>query len=372
MRQAKSEANFSGPGLGVLLITLGLSLFGLVMVFGASGPMGERFGGGWLYYFWRQLVSLILGGAALFLGYKIDYHFWQRQARPLLLMIFGLLILVHIPSLSTSHGTSSSRWIDLGLLTFQASEVVKILLLIVLAGMLSHKEEQIGDLIRGLLPILAITGLVIGLVLSQPDFGTTMVLFLSSSTMIFLAGARLSHFAWLGCLLTPGALWFILHHPYQRERLLTFLNPWQDPRGKGFQVIQSLLSLGSGGLGGIGLGESRQKFSYLPQQFTDFIYAIIGEELGWIGTVIVLTAFLFLIIFGGLIAGRCRDAFGRYLAMGIVALIGWQAFINIAVTAGSLPVTGIPLPFISYGGTALVMFLFGIGILLNIAKNNVQ
>lgn len=370
MSTDNKTANFSGPGLGVLIIALGLVLFGLVVVTGASGPAGERFGGSTLYYAWRQGFSLVLGLIFLGVGYGIDYRFWQKNRPLLLLIIFGLLTVVYIPGLGTTHGTSSSRWIDLGPITFQASEVVKVLLLLVLAGMLSRSKGQLTDLWGGLLPVLAVLGLVIGLVLVQPDFGTTMILFLSSFTMLFLAGVRFRHFLALGCLLLPGALWFISKHPYQRARLLAFLDPWKDPRGKGFQVIQSLLSLGSGGLTGVGLGDSRQKYSYLPQQFTDFIYAIIGEELGWIGAVIVLGLFFALVYFGAQVAGRCRDDFGRYLAGGIAAMIGWQSLINIAVTAGALPVTGIPLPLISYGGTSLAMFLFAVGILLNIAKNN--
>lgn len=370
MLTEKRTATTSGPALIVLVITLGLALFGLVVVTGASGPAGDRFGGSTLYYAWRQALSLALGLVFMAVGYAVDYRFWQKKGPLLLLAIFGLLLIVYLPGLGTTHGTSSSRWIDLGPVTFQASEVVKVLLLMILAGMLSRSAGQLTDLWGGLLPVLVILGLIIGLVLIQPDFGTTVVLSLSSLTMLFLAGVRFRHFLGLGCLLLPGAFWVIFKHPYQRERLLSFLDPWKDPRGKGFQIIQSLLSLGSGGLTGVGLGASRQKYSYLPQQFTDFIYAIIGEELGWIGAVGILIAFFLLIYFGAQIAGRCRDDFGRYLAGGIVALIGWQSLINIAVTAGALPVTGIPLPLISYGGTSLVMFLFAVGILLNIAGNN--
>jgi cell division protein FtsW len=259
------------------------------------------------------------------------------------------------------------RWIDLVFFSFQPSEVIKFTMILFLAHLLAKREEMIKDFFGGLVPPLLLVGIVTAIIVLQPDLGTAIAIAGTAFIMLFAAGANLWHLAGIGAIGIGGVVGLTLSSPYRAQRLVAYLNPWKDPHGIGFHIIQSLLAVGSGGLFGAGLGASRQKFFYLPQQFTDFIYAILCEELGFVGGVGVIVLFIIFAARGYRIALMAEDGFRSLLATGLVSWITLQALINMLVVVGLLPTTGIPLPFISYGGTATVVSLFSVGILLNIS-----
>ncbi|MDD5083503.1 MAG: putative lipid II flippase FtsW [Candidatus Moranbacteria bacterium] len=322
------------------------------------------------FFFKRQLLFGILPGAlSLYFFQRADYHRWQKVVVPLFLLNVILLILVFIPGIGGKiYG--ASRWVQIGPLSFQPSEMTKLVVILYLAAWFVGKgKEKVSDLFEGLVPFLAIFSVIAFLILKQPDTGTLGVIFLISMAIFFAAGARLSH---LGMLLVGGmAVLGILIKlaPYRLQRFLVFLNPDLDPQGVGYHVSQALLAIGSGGFWGLGLGHSRQKFNYLPEPVTDSIFAIFSEEWGFIGALVVLSLFVFLAWRGFFIAKHAADDFGKLVAVGIVMWITTQAFINIAAISGLIPLTGIPLPFISYGGTSLVFLMSGVGILLNISRH---
>jgi cell division protein FtsW len=293
---------------------------------------------------------------------------WKKLSIPMLACMLLLLALVLVPSLGVS-AKGARRWLRIGPLSVQPAEMVKLVAVIFMAAYLVRKGDKITLFRDGLLPALIVIGLLSGLVLLEPDLGTVLVLGLVTVGMCFLAGARLSHLLALGLCAIPIVLGLVLGSSYRRQRLMTFLAPWKDASDAGFQITQSFLAFGSGGPFGVGLGEGKQKLYFLPEAHTDFVLALVGEELGFIGTAVVTLLFAFFVWRGFQIAARARVPFGRYLGMGITLLIGGQALVNAAVVTGLLPTKGLTLPFVSYGGSSLVVSLTGVGILLSISRD---
>jgi len=343
-----------------------LSAIGLLMVFSASPTMALKHGDTY-FYLKKQLLYILLGVAALIYGAKLDLEELKKRAGLIFAISVALLVLVFIPGVGRKV-LGASRWIDLGILSFQPSELIKFTMVLILAKWLSVKKSQIGDFFGGFVPPLLLFALVSALIMKQPDMGTVITIGITVFLMLFFAGARIVHLMLLGGVGVAGALVMSIITPYRMQRLVAYIDPWKDPQGVGFHIIQSLLAVGSGGLFGLGLGASRQKFFYLPQQFTDFIFAILCEEMGFFGGVSVVAFFALFAVQGYRIALAADDEFKRLLAAGLISWITMQAIINIMVVIGLIPTTGIPLPFISYGGTATIINLFAVGIVLNISK----
>lgn len=353
------------------IVTVAILLaFGLLMIMSAGVSYGQvRFDDSY-YFFKQQILGLLVGGAVLYVTANIDYHLWRRLVMPIFGLALVLLIMVFIPGIGVNvYG--ATRWIELGPIMFQPSEVMKLSIILYLAAWLSEKgEAKVADFNEGLVPFLGILLLIGFLIIKQPDTGTLGVICLMAMSIFFTAGAQVKHilsliglgFASLGVL--------ILLAPYRLARLTVFLNPDHDPSGSGYQVSQALLAVGSGGLLGAGLGQSRQKFNYLPEPVTDSIFAVIGEEFGFIGSVLLVSLFLYLAWRGLRIAQGAPDMFGRLIVVGVVAWIIFQSFINISAIIGLIPLTGIPLPLISYGGTSLAVILAAVGIVLNVSRQS--
>jgi len=345
-----------------------LALVGLVMVFSASAIVaGNRFQDPG-FFLKRQIVWLAFGLVLMQLASRIDYTLWKKLSIPMLACMLLLLALVLVPSFGVS-AKGARRWLRIGPLSVQPAEMVKLVAVIFMAAYLTRKGDKITQFRDGLLPALIVIGLLSGLVLLEPDLGTVLVLGLVTVGMCFLAGARISHLFALGLCAIPIVLGLVLGSSYRRQRLMTFLAPWKDASDAGFQITQSFLAFGSGGPFGVGLGEGKQKLYFLPEAHTDFVLALVGEELGFIGTAVVTLLFAFFVWRGFQIAARARVPFGRYLGMGITLLIGGQALVNAAVVTGLLPTKGLTLPFVSYGGSSLVVSLMGVGILLSISRD---
>ena len=353
----------------ILLTTILLLLFiGIVMVYSSSYIWAEYKFADSLYFVKRQLLFAGVGVAGMFFFMYIPYSNWAKYAKIILLVCFGLLLIVLIPGVGLTRGGAQS-WIGIGAFSIQPSEFMKLGLIIFLAVFLSTNQKFITSFKKGFLPALLLVFIAFGLIMLQPDLGTGMVLVLTCMIMIFVSGARISHFIGLGLLGLVGFALLIISAPYRISRITAFLNPWEDPLGDGFQIIQSLYAIGPGGLMGVGLGNSLQKYFYLPEPQTDFIFAILGEELGFIGGTLLLLLFVLLFWRGIRVALEAPDSFGRFLALGIVSMLTIQVMINISVVIGLIPVTGITLPFLSYGGSSLTLTLCSVGILLNISRN---
>ncbi|MGC4375546.1 stage V sporulation protein E [Fictibacillus sp. Mic-4] len=357
----------STPDLVLIVTTLLLLSLGIVMVYSASADMAVYKFKDAFFFAKRQLLFAGVGVAAMFFIMNIHYHTWQKWSKILLLVCFLLLIVVLIPGIGMVRGGARS-WIGIGAFSIQPSEFMKLAMIAFLAKYLAANQKKITSFKKGLLPTLSLVMLAFGMIMLQPDLGTGTVMVGTCIVMIFVAGARIAHFAGLGLLGIAGFVGLIASAPYRMKRITSFLDPWSDPKGSGFQIIQSLYALGPGGLLGLGLGQSRQKFGYLPEPQTDFIFAIISEELGFIGGALVLLLFSLLLWRGIRIALGAPDLFGSFLATGIVAMVAIQVMINISVVTGLIPVTGITLPFLSYGGSSLTLMLASIGVLLNISR----
>ena len=340
---------------------------GVIMVFSASEVTAHERLDDTFYYLKKQIVWAMLGIAAMISVMKIDYWKYKKWAIPFLIGAFILLIVVLLPGLGTNV-KGAQRWLSFGPLRLQPSEVIKLALVIFMSYSLAKHKDRIKNFLTGMLPFLAILGLACGLILLQPDLGTAVSAAGTVYIMLFAAGARGKHLFYLALSGLAAVAAAIVLEPYRMSRFLAFLDPWADPQGTGFHIIQSLYALGSGGLFGLGLGESHQKFFYLPEQHTDFIFAVLGEELGFMGGGAVIFLFLVFVWRGFKIALSSYDPFASLLAVGLTSMISLQAIINIGVVTGSLPVTGIPLPLISFGGSSLLFTLTGVGILLNISR----
>ena len=380
MAKKKKEKNFSSflnnPIDFTLVIAILLLLaLGLIMVLSASSPSALSESGNSYKYFSKQLIFAILGLIAMAFISKIDYRFYQKfykHAWWLSLILFALVLLIG------KNVNGAKRWIYITeTLSFQPSELVKFLMIIFYAGILVKDRDQLGMYDKGFIKHVCMLAPIIGLLLLQPHFSASIVIIGICSVMMITAGCKLWHFILTGGVVgLPAMIFLIIKEPYRLKRVVTFLDPWQDKTGDGWQVIQSLYAIGSGGLFGAGLGESKQKFLYIPEPHNDFIFSILGEELGFVGCAIVIILFAIFIWRGILIAMKAPDMFGSLVAIGITALVGIQVIINIAVVTSSMPATGMPLPFFSYGGTALFILLCEMGVLLNIsrasAKNNAK
>ncbi len=353
-----------------LLLTGGLFVFGLIILASASGPIGyERFGDSF-YFFKHQLtLGLIPGLFAMLLTYSVPYHFWRRHVLLFLLLSLGLLLLVFLPSIGTDYGTIAKSWVTIAGISFQPSEVVKLTFLLYLAAWLERRSEDLADVHAGLIPFVVILGAIAILMLMQPDLGTLSIIAAMAFILYFVAGGPLVYLLGLGGLGLGAFAIAINASPYRAARFMTFLHPELDPQGIGYQINQALLAIGSGGLFGRGYGHSLQKFQYLPEVVGDSIFAVLAEELGFILTAAFLIIFLLFILRGLKIAENAPDAFGRFIVVGVIAWFGVQAFVNIGSMIGILPITGVPLPFLSYGGTAMTISLAATGLVLNVSKH---
>jgi cell division protein FtsW len=348
-----------------LFSVLALAAIGAIMVFSASPTLALKLGDSF-YFLKRHLFYLILGFTALYFSLRIDLRILKKWAGPILILSVLLLFLVYIPGVGKKI-SGASRWIDIFFISFQPSELIKFTMVLFLASLLARWGNRIHNFVKGLLPALLLIGLVLAPIIKQPDLGTAIAIAATSFVMLFVAGADHWHLAGVAGVGLAGVIGLSLSSPYRFRRILAYINPWDDPQGVGFHIIQSLLAVGSGGLFGLGLGASRQKFFYLPQQFTDFIFAILCEELGFLGGMGVVILFIVFAARGFKIAFAAQDKFNSLLATGLVSWLTMQALINIMVVLGLLPTTGIPLPFISYGGTSTIIALFSVGIILNIS-----
>jgi cell division protein FtsW len=356
------------PDLWLFGCVVALVSVGVVMVYSASAIVAaDRFQDPYLFLK-KQLFWAALGFGCLWGAMSVDYRHWRRAVVPLLALSLGLLVLVLIPPFGQEiNGTR--RWFRWGPVSFQPAELAKFSLVLYLASFLDKKREEVQSFWRGLLPPLLVSGTMAGLVIFQPDLGNSLTMVALAFCLLFLAGARPKPMALVVASAGPLILAAIYMAPYRLRRIMAFLDPWADPRGSGFQIIQSYLSLGSGGLWGQGLGESRQKLFYLPEAHTDFIFAIIGEELGFTGAVVVVALFACLIWRGLRVGLRAPDPFGAYLALGLTTLLATQTLVNLGVVTGLLPTKGLPLPFISVGGSALLAAMLSMGVLLNISQH---
>lgn len=351
----------------IALVVLLLSI-GLLMVYTSSTAVAEADFQNRYHFAQRQALWALLGIGSMIIISRIPPWTWQRYARPTLLGVLLLLVLVVIPGVGI-YRLGARRWLGAGPAQFQPSEFAKFALIIFLADYLSGRPREIGQFWRGLFPALFVVGLIFGLVMLEPDLGTSLTLAGTAFLMLFAAGAQIWQLAALTALGAVGVFILARIDAERWSRITTYLNPWADPTDSGYQIIQALLAFGSGGLFGVGLGRSRQKFFYLPERHTDMIYAVIGEETGFIGAALVLLLFLAFAWRGYRIAVQAPDRFTSLLAAGVTSLITLQAAMNIAVVTASIPSTGIPLPFLSYGGTSLLITLSGVGILLGVSRH---
>jgi len=359
------------PDVAIIVIVLLLAGMGVAMIYSASAIISSEAEKGPkdpYLYLKKQLLWMVLGILSMVIFMYVDYHALKKLSYPLLILTLILLLLVLVPGFGKTAG-GARRWVRLGPVTFQPSELAKFVLIIFLAHSLSRKQNNVRSFSYGVLPYLLLTGLFFFLVLKQKDLGTAVLMGIILAGMLFLSGARLFHIIGILLCSLPFLYVFIFKVSYRKGRIFAFLNPWRDRLGEGYQTIQSLIALGSGGTEGLGLGHGRQKLFYLPAPHTDFIFSVIGEELGFIGTSLVIILFLVFLWQGYKIAKEARDQFGSLLASGITFIIVLQAFLNMGVAAGILPVKGFPLPFLSFGGSSLVFTMGSSGILVSIWRH---
>lgn len=349
----------------VFALVLILSLFGLVMVYDASVVSAVRDFSDQYHYIRNQAMWLLAGIVGMLIISRIDYHLILKIATPLFLVSILLLVLVLVPGIGTS-ALGAKRWINVLGLTIQPAEFVKLTTIIFFTFLFTHTSKIT---IKLFVWVLGIESLLLVLIILEPDMGTSVIVTLIGTVLLFLAGAPWRYFLGLIPIGLTAAFVLVATAPYRMKRFTTFLNPFSDILAAGYHINQVLIALGSGGLFGLGLGQSRQKYAYLPEATTDSIFAIMAEEIGFLGASCMTIAFLLLIWRGISIASRARDSAGRLLAGGITTWIGVQAFVNIGAMVALIPLTGVPLPFISYGGSALVTVLLGVGMLLNVSRS---
>jgi len=353
--------------LTILLVTLILVTIGTVMIYSASSIIAmERFKDGY-FFLKKQMIFVLLGLGAMVIMSKIPYYYLRKGAYLGIFVSIALLILLLVPGFGVKVG-GAKRWLRIGGLTFQVTELVKVAMVLFLAHFLAKKHERIKEFIRTFLVPLTICFVMVGLILRQPDFGTSVVMVIVMMFMFYLAGCRIMHMAGLAAVFVPAAVALVMHKSYRLERFLSFLDPWKDPTDSGFQIIQSFISFGSGGTFGVGLGNSLQKLFYLPEPHTDFILSVIAEEGGFLMVTIIIGLFILLIMRGFMISIQSPDLFATLMAGGLTIIIAMEAFINMACVMGLVPTKGLTLPFVSYGGTSLIMSMAIMGILLNISS----
>jgi cell division protein FtsW len=351
----------------IFFSVLALLAVGLTMVLSTSYLYAqERFGDG-IYFFRKQLIAMGVGLVGLVTWSLIPAPMLRRLAYPLLAVTLVVLILVLIPGVGVMRG-GARRWLMLPGFAFQPAELAKLALVFYLAHSMARKEAKIKTFSVGIVPHLIVAGAVLGVLLLQPDFGTALILAVVLYLMLFIGGARIPHLLSTGALALPVLAYVMLTAEYRLRRLMSFMDPWGDASNSGFQVIQSLIAFGSGQLWGRGLGESRQKLFYLPEAHTDFVYSVIGEEMGLLGALIVLALFGIILLRGLRLTAKIEEPFEQYLAFGLTVLLGMQGLIHMGVVMGLMPTKGLVLPFISYGGSAIVVNLAEVGILLGLSR----
>ena len=360
---------YAGYNLMILIPVILLIALGLLMVYSASNNIAEHRFGDSNFYLKKQVLFCALGIAAMLGARYIPCTLYKKLVYPLLLLSVLLLAALFVPGLGRRVG-GAYRWINLGGFSFQPSEMVKFSLAVYLAYSMSKKGSDLALFTKGLLPHLLVVGVFMVLIYLQPDLGTAVIIGAWTLVLLFVGGVRILQLLALLLLAAPFFAYLVWNAEYRVKRWLAFLNPWDDPKGIGFQIIHSFLAFGSGGIFGAGLGNSKQKLFYLPEPHTDFVLSIMGEELGLLGVTVAIVLFGVLIMGGIRIALNSKDLYSSYLALGLTCFLGLQVMINMAVVLGLLPTKGLTLPFISYGGSSLVMTLAGIGVLLNISSRN--
>ena len=354
----------------ILLTTITiLSIFGLFMIYSSSSIWADYKFGDPYHYVKYQLLFLLIGFVILYIISKINYNYYYKYSNILLLISFILLILVLIPGIGSIRNGSRS-WFGIGSFGIQPSEAAKMCLIIFISKYLSQSDNYIKSFLKGILPILLLVLIFFGLIMLQPDLGTGMIIIISIVAILFVAGLDIKYFLGGGIIGVIGVIILILIAPYRLDRITSFIDPWKDPLGTGFQIIQSLYAIGPSGILGTGYLNSVQKHFYLPEPQTDFIFSVIAEEFGLGGAILVVGLFLIILYRGVKISTNSKDKFAKYLAFGITFQLIFQASMNLMVVVGLIPVTGVTLPFLSYGGSSLLMSMASIGILLNISKYN--
>lgn len=363
--RSKENKNLDEVDYGILYSLLFLLAIGVVMVYSASSFYSMFHFNDSMYFLKRQLIFTTIGIISMVAMMNYDYHRLRKITPTLLLVTIPLLVAVFF--FPATNG--AQRWIKLGALSFQPSELTKYVVVLFLAMSIDIKGDKIKRFWDGLIPYLGVAGFFAAMILAEKNLSIAAIIMIVTFILLFVAGGQLKHlFGVVFPALLVLVLFFIFSSDYRRARMLNFTDPWKDAAGDGYQLIQSFYALGAGGVTGLGLGQSRQKTLYMPEPHNDFIFSIIGEEIGLIGCLFIIALFIFFIWRGVRVAIRAKDTYGKLLAMGITSIIAVQAIINIAVVTGSMPVTGVPMPFISYGGTSLVINLTAMGILLNISR----
>lgn len=351
----------------IVISALTLVGIGIVMIYSSSSIIAqERFHDSF-HFLKRQGTFIGLGILMMFVTMNIPYDFWRKMAYPLVCLSLLTLLALHIPGSGIEVG-GASRWLRISVFSFQPSELAKVVIVIYLAYSLSKKKEKIQTFSIGFLSHILIVSAFLFLIIIEPDLGTALTIGLLAMTMMLVAGTRLVYILLTVFISIPLFFYHIIQNEYQMRRIFAFLNPWEVATGSGYQIVQSFIAFGSGGLFGVGLGDGKQKLFYLPEPHTDFIFSVIGEELGFFGVLVVIFVFLILIIAGMRVALRAKDDFGALLGLGLTSIIAFGAIFNISVVLGLIPTKGLTLPFISYGGTSLVVHLIAVGILVNIAS----
>lgn len=353
--------------INLFSVSVILICIGIVMIYSASSIYAwEKYNDGF-FFLKRHLTFLVIGLSLMFLVMSVDYRVFRKWAKPFLLISIILLVLVLIPGIGREV-SGARRWFRYKFISFQPSELANMAIIIYTADFICRKEDVIRQFFKGFLPPLCVLGLCSLLILIQPDLGTTIAIGSVVFIMLFISGIRPLYLLSLFLSSLPMLYFLIFNVPYRRARFLAFINPWLDPKGSGFQIIQSQIALGSGGIFGVGLGHSKQKLFYLPAAHTDFIFSIIGEEFGLLGTVGVIVLFMIFIQQGLKIIKSAPDKFGYFLSLGLILMIAIKAIINIGVSCSIFPTKGLPLPFISYGGSSFIFDMVSVGILVNIGR----
>ena len=359
---------FDAKTLSIFLLVCGLAIFGCIMVYSASSYIANYRYSNPYFYLTKQIVGAVLGIAAMFVCTFINYQKLKKLKWWVVIISAILLALVFIPGIGVEN-YGAKRWLNLGFFTIQPSEFAKFALVLFSAAYLSDNYEKIGKF-KTLLPVLGVGLGFCLLVILEPNMSITMCIGFIMLFMLFVGGTKMKHFVWLGIPAACAVPALIIVEPYRVQRFMAFLNPWASPQAEGFQLIQSLYSLGSGGLFGVGLGNSRQKYMFLPFSESDFIFSIIGEELGLFGTILTLLVFAVLIYLLISVARNAKDRFGALLVLGVASVIAIQVILNVCVVSGLIPPTGLPLPFISAGSTSLIVFMAAVGLCLNVARQS--
>ena len=366
---SKAKANNIGCDYALLIAVLLLVGLSLLMVYSSSSHIAAYRIGDSSHYLKRQATFCLIGLVVMIIARYVPVGIYRKLAYPILLLSLALLIAVFVPGLKNKGG-GAYRWIKVGSLTIQPAEFAKFALAVYMAYSMAKKGSLMSSFWKGLFPHLLVAGVVMGLLICQPDLGTAVIIGAWVFIMLFVGGCRFYYLLSLVLCAIPFMYYLVIHADYRLKRWWAFLNPWKDPTGVGFQIIHSFFAFGSGGLLGVGVGASKQKLFYLPEPHTDFIFSIIGEELGFLGVCSVVAIFCFIIIKGVRISLSAKDLYSTYLGFGLTALFGLQVLVNMAVVLGLLPTKGLTLPLLSYGGSSMVVTLLSIGVLLNIASQS--